>query len=147
MAKTRMQHFNFVLFTLSIIMGVVMTATAIIAIWSEEFRVVSSLRVTGSAGVVLAACAMNWMVNAAFGPRLGRLFPNLCYGTTMVTIYVSLLLIQLAIWSSVSSDFILKSIGTLLVLLFASLLTLVFTSVAPTVVQAPPPADKQGGSD
>ncbi len=142
-----MQQFNLVLFTLSIIMGVVVTTTAIIAIWSEEFRVISSLRVTGSAGVVLAACFMNWVINAAFAPRLGRLFPNLCYGTTLVTIYVSLLLIQLAIWSSVSSDFIWKSIGTLLVLLFASLMTLVFTSVATSTRHEEPPAGKPGGSD
>jgi len=130
MARNRMQQFNFLLVTLSILMAVVVTSTAIIAIWSESQGLRSILKVTGSSGVILAACFLNRMVNIAFAPRLGRLFPNLCYGINLFTIYASVVLIQLTIWTSISGEFVWKSIGTLLVLLFASLLALAFSSIS-----------------
>ena len=119
MTRTGMRKYNLALLRVSVVMGLVITTTLIISIRTE---MPGMLRTACSAGVVLAACGLNLQVNTLAVGRLGRSFPNLCYGMALIATHGSLVLVLPAIWDALQGQTVWKSPGTLLVLLFGALL-------------------------
>jgi hypothetical protein len=139
MSRTRMQSYNLLLVTVAIAMGVAVTVVAIIWIWTESSFSELAGRLIGSASILAAACLLNLAVNSVLGRKVGRLFPTVCYALVLVTVYAGVILSLMAIWAVASGEVIWKSIGTLAVLFFASLIGLAFSAVASSTTSTPAP--------
>jgi hypothetical protein len=139
MSRTKMQSYNLLLVTIAILMGVAVTVVAIIWIWTESSFSELAGRLVGSASILAAACLLNIAVNSVLGRKVGRLFPSVCYTLVLVTVYAGVILSLLAIWAVASGEVIWKSIGTLAVLFFASLIGLAFSAVASATTSTPAP--------
>lgn len=139
MSRTPLQTSNLLLLTVAIAMGVLITVATIVMIWVGWNA--TGGRTIGSAAVVLGAVLVTWTVNALILRRaLGRTVPMICWSVTMLCVVGGLVLSLLAIWQAIGGDVVVKTISTLAVLLFASLLALAIAGVAGSSQSAPPKA-------
>ena len=129
--------FKTFLITISILTGIALTVTLIILIWVgyEKFGSTGA-KLIGTEAVVLAAALLNWAVNAIFASRRSKLFPTICYWTTIACIYLGMALSLVTMWADTGADLMLKGFATLCVLFIASLVALGITSI---FVSSPPP--------